>query len=314
MSYIVTILLYLLAFIILFAICHWVLMQINTKQRLRYRIAISGSISTACIFLFYLFSKGVFEFLKVSWLDALDILLVAFLLYQLYKLVRGTVAINIFIGLASIYLIWQLVKTFQLQLLSEILGQFIGVGVIILAIVFQQELRKFLIMIGRARIIKNKGIFDFNLIKENKTKLALDVIMKSCKNLSLSKTGAIIVLELTNSLDAFVETGVEMNAKMSVATLESIFYKNSPLHDGAVIIKDNRIIAARCVLPITNNDDFPGYLGMRHRAAAGLAEDSDAIIIVVSEQTGNICFVKSDVLAENCSLESLRKRLDKEFS
>ena len=169
MSYIVTILLYLLAFIILFAICHWVLMQINTKQRLRYRIVISGSISTACIFLFYLFSKGVFEFLKVSWLDALDILLVAFLLYQLYKLVRGTVAINIFIGLASIYLIWQLVKTFQLQLLSEILGQFIGVGVIILAIVFQQELRKFLIMIGRARIIKNKGIFDFNLIKENKT-------------------------------------------------------------------------------------------------------------------------------------------------
>ena len=277
-------------------------------------MVISGSISTACIFLFYLFSKGIFEFLKVSWLDVLDILLVAFLLYQLYKLVRGTVAINIFIGLASIYLIWQLVKTFQLQLLSEILGQFIGVGVIILAIVFQQELRKFLIMIGRARIIKNKGIFDFNLIKENKTKLALDVIMKSCKNLSLSKTGAIIVLELTNSLDAFVETGVEMNAKISVATLESIFYKNSPLHDGAVIIKDNRIIAARCVLPITNNDDFPGYLGMRHRAAAGLAEDSDAIIIVVSEQTGNICFVKSDVLAENCSLENLRKRLDKEFS
>lgn len=253
-------------------------------------------------------------FIDFNLITVLDIVLVAALIYQLYKLVKGTVAINIFIGLASIYLIWKLVDAFRLQLLSEILGQFIGVGVIILAIVFQQELRKFLIIIGRARIIKNKGIFRFNFKKENSDNLNIDVIAKTCQNLSASKTGAIIVIELTDNLDVFAETGVEMDAKLSVATLESIFYKNSPLHDGAVIIKNNKIISARCVLPITNNDDFPQYLGMRHRAAAGISENSDAIIVVVSEQTGGICFVKTDTLIEKCSLENLREFLNKEFN
>ena len=253
------------------------------------------------------------EYFQFSFTDVIDIVLVAILLFYLYRLVKGTVAINIFIGLASIYLLWKLVDAFNFQLLSEILGQFIGVGVIILAIVFQQELRKFLMMIGRSQIVKNKGIFKLKFSKIDAEKLNIISVVKSCYNLSKSKTGAIIVITKIDDLAVFTESGVEINARISTPMLESIFYKNSPMHDGAVIIRNNNIISARCVLPVSNNESFPSNLGMRHRAASGITEESDSIVIVVSEQTGGISFVKDGILTTNCSKEKLTSLLSKEF-
>ena len=155
------------------------------------------------------------DFLKIGLIELIDIGLVTILIYQLYKLVKGTVAINIFIGLASIYLVWKLVSAFNFQLLSEILGQFIGVGVIILAIVFQQELRKFLMLIGKGKVIKNKGVFKFNFTVKKETQLNTSVIVKACTNMGRTKTGAIIIITQVDDLAVFSESGVEMNSKIS---------------------------------------------------------------------------------------------------
>ena len=254
------------------------------------------------------------EFLEIGFIELIDIALVAILIYQLYKLVKGTVAINIFIGLAAIYLLWKIVSAFHFQLLSEILGQFIGVGVIILAIVFQQELRKFLILIGKGKVIKNKGLFKFNFNIEHSNKLNTQAITKACIDMAKTKTGAIMVITQMDDLAVFAESGVAMNAEISVPMIESIFYKNSPLHDGSVIIRENKIISARCVLPVSNNDDFPGHLGMRHRAAVGITEESDAIAIIVSEETGGISYVKDGELFTKRTGEQLEQFLNQVFT
>ena len=254
------------------------------------------------------------EFLEIGLIELIDIALVAILIYQLYKLVRGTVAINIFIGLAAIYLLWKIVDAFNFQLLSEILGQFIGVGVIILVIVFQQELRKFLMFIGKGKLIKNKGIFKFNFKVEHENNLNTSAIAKACEDMAKTKTGSIMVITQMDDLAVFAETGVAMNAEISVPMIESIFYKNSPLHDGAVIIRDNTIISARCVLPVSNSDDFPGNLGMRHRAAVGITEESDAVTVIVSEETGGISYVKDGELFTRRTAQQLEQFLNRIFT
>ena len=254
------------------------------------------------------------EFLEIGLIELIDIALVAVLIYQLYKLVRGTVAINIFIGLAAIYLLWKIVDAFHFQLLSEILGQFIGVGVIILVIVFQQELRKFLMFIGKGKVIKNKGLFKFNFKVEHDNHLNTSSVAKACEDMAKTKTGAIMVITQIDDLAVFTETGVAMNAEISVPIIESIFYKNSPLHDGAVIIRDNKIISARCVLPVSNSDDFPGNLGMRHRAAVGITEESDAVTVIVSEETGGISYVKDGELFTKRTAQQLEQFLNRIFT
>jgi uncharacterized protein (TIGR00159 family) len=254
------------------------------------------------------------EFLELGLIELIDIALVAVLIYQLYKLVRGTVAINIFIGLAAIYLLWKIVDAFNFQLLSEILGQFIGVGVIILVIVFQQELRKFLMFIGKGKLIKNKGIFKFNFKVEHENNLNTSAIAKACEDMAKTKTGSIMVITQMDDLAVFAETGVAMNAEISIPMIESIFYKNSPLHDGAVIIRDNKIISARCVLPVSNSDDFPGNLGMRHRAAVGITEESDAVTVIVSEETGGISYVKDGELFTKRTAQQLEQFLNRIFT
>lgn len=254
------------------------------------------------------------DFLKIGVIEIIDIALVAILIYQLYKLVKGTVAINIFIGLAAIYLLWKLVSAIHFQLLSEILGQFIGVGVIILAIVFQQELRRFLIMIGKGKIIKNKGLLKFNFIVDSENHLNTSAIVKACEDMSNTKTGAIMILTQMDDLAIFAESGVEMNASISEPMIKSIFYKNSPLHDGAVIIRDNKIISARSVLPVSNSNELPGNLGMRHRAAVGITEESDAIAIIVSEETGEISYVKEGEILNKITTKQLESFLKKIFT
>lgn len=248
------------------------------------------------------------DFIEFNFISIIDIVLVAALIYQVYKLVRGTVAINIFIGIILYAFVWRLANFIGLDVLSSILGVAAAGGGIILAIVFQQELRKLLIMIGKAKVIQSKGFFKFNITDEQSA-LDVDTLCESCQDFSKNKTGALIVITHSDDLAFFSESGVLIDSKITIPLLQSIFFKNSPLHDGAVIVRDNKIIAARCVLPVTNNTNFPSHLGMRHRAAAGISEDTDAVVIIVSEQNGEISFAKEGKLHNECSIEKLEKLL-----
>lgn len=255
---------------------------------------------------------------QISWIDFIDVILVAFLIYQLYKIIRGTVAIRIFLGIFAIYLFWKIVEVLKMELLSEILGQFIGVGVIALIIVFQQEIRRFLLLVGTSGFFsENKAAKRlFNWSKGGTEEVVTDIpsIVTACQHMSETLTGALIVLERSTDLSMYTSTGDEINAKISNRLLENIFFKNSPLHDGAVIIRKNKIIAARCVLPSTEKSNFPSTLGMRHRAAVGITENTDAIVITVSEQTGSISLSKNGELERNISTDELRSSLLKELS
>lgn len=255
------------------------------------------------------------DFLSFDIIDLLDIVLVAILLYQLYRLVQGTVAMNIFLGILSIYFIWKIVEALKMDVLSEILGKFIDVGIIALLIVFQPELRRFLLLIGTPEILEKFSLGRRLLSFKSKRRIFsadLQAIVKACKEMSETNTGALIVITTTSDLNFYVKTGEQMDAKVSANMLESIFYKNSPLHDGAVIITNGKIRAARCVLPITEREDFPSHLGMRHRAAAGITEASDALAIIVSEQTGEISLAKGGHIENGLSLDALKKRIEKE--
>jgi len=257
------------------------------------------------------------DFLNFDFIDLLDIFLVAILLYQLYRLVQGTVAMNIFLGILAIFFIWKIVQALKMDLLSEMLGQFINVGIIALLIVFQPELRRFLLLIGTPEILEKFSLGRRFFSWKGKKKIFsadLNAIIKACRDMSETKTGALIILATGSDLNFYVKTGEQLDAKISANTLESIFYKNSPLHDGAVIISGGKIRAARCVLPITEREDFPSHLGMRHRAAAGITENSDALGIIVSEQTGEISFAKGGQLENGISPDKLKKRIEIEMA
>ncbi|MBL7923511.1 MAG: TIGR00159 family protein [Bacteroidia bacterium] len=259
-----------------------------------------------------------FDFLSVRLLDILDILLVGFLLYKIYQLLKGGAAMSIFIGIIAIYVLWWLfVKILDMQLLGALLGQFMSVGVLALIIVFQQEVRRFLLLLG-SNSFTGKGsitrkILPWNWQATPVTPPNLAPVIKACSSMAKNKTGAIIVLARSSDLKFYESTGDLMDADVSKRLLESIFFKNSPLHDGAVIIENNKIKAARCVLPVTENTDLPAHYGMRHRAALGITEQSDAISIIVSEETGSISMAVDGKINYNISAEELEKLLIKEL-
>ncbi len=248
------------------------------------------------------------SFLDFGVLDLIDILLVAFLLYQLYRLVKGTVAINIFIGVAAIYLIWKVVEAFQMELLSEILGQFIGVGVLALVIVFQQEIRRFLLVLGSTDFTRGNRFFK-QFIKAEQEEVEVDEIVAACINLARTNTGAIIVVERKSQLGFYSETGTLIDGDLSSRLLESIFFKNSPLHDGAVIVHGNKIVSAGSILPITERTNIPRRFGLRHRAAMGVAEKTDALAIIVSEETGDISMACGDEFDNKIKTTELRNKV-----
>lgn len=231
-------------------------------------------------------------FIQIRIVDIIDILLVALLLYGLYRLLKGTAAISIFIGIVAIFLIWQLVKALQMELLTTILGAFVSVGFIALIIIFQPEIRRFLFTIGIHT--KSSNIKVFRLFRRKSKNISLDseTVCQACLSMSQIKQGALIVITRQNTLADIVLTGVTIDALLSKPLIENIFFKNSPLHDGAMIITDNKIVAARCILPVTNNSEIPGHYGLRHRAAVGVSEVNDCLVLVVSEETGNISLVK----------------------
>lgn len=235
-------------------------------------------------------------------LDLLDILLVSFLIFQIYKLVKGTVAIRILLGVAAIYMFWKLVEFLKMELLSEILGQFIGVGVLALIIVFQQEIRKFLLLVGNKSFSSKKEILKrFQTTENSKRHVTDEVILEAIKNLSATKTGAIIVFKHRTDLSFIESSGVKINADVSCELIESLFFKNSPLHDGATVIDYQKITYASCVLPVSERRDIPKTLGLRHRAALGLSESTDALVIVVSEETGEVSICTEGNISLNIS-------------
>jgi len=259
----------------------------------------------------------ILETFKFDVIDIVDIVLVAVLLYYFYKLVKGTVAINIFIGIVIIYLIFLITEALKMPLLTKILGGFINLGLIALIVVFQQEIRKFLLMIGSTNIGNKRGIFKqlkFIRTESGIPEVHTDEIVAACTKMGSSKTGALIVMERNNNLDFLTITGDAMNIKVTQSIIESIFFKNSPLHDGAAVISENTIKATRVILPLNNEKKLPQRFGLRHRAAIGITEKTDALALVVSEETGQISYVKDGdfVMFENAS--ELTKMIKKDLA
>lgn len=252
---------------------------------------------------------------KFTAIDAVDILLVAVLLYQLYRLIRGTAALSIFIGIFLIYLFWLIVKALNMELTSALLGQVIGVGAIALIILFQQEVRRFLLVIGNRYMSRQKfslGKIFASMGDETESPREAEEIVRAAESMSSKKVGALIVLARRSSLDIYSDGGERLDAVISAELLETIFFKNSPLHDGAVLIIDGKIHSARCPLPITDRVTLPSRFGMRHRAAIGISEHTDALVVVVSEESGKISVVESGEIKENITPNELRHFLLRE--
>lgn len=251
-------------------------------------------------------------FLKIRFLDVLDILLVAFILYEIYNLLKGTVSINMFFAIVAMFFIWRITDALQMEMLREILGAFFSVGIIALFIIFQPEIRQFLLSIGKPDFIqrRRRRFLFWHFSDVSHYIVDIDKIVLACQRMSNVKQGALIIITRRHELKSTKDTGQYLNADISVELLENIFFPNSPLHDGAVIISGNKIEAVRCILPISKSADFSANIGLRHRAAVGITEQSDAIAIVVSEQTGKIAYSEDGELTRNVQPSALRDFLE----
>jgi len=254
-------------------------------------------------------------FLTIAWADIADIVLVGVLMYELSRLVRRSVAGGILVGGLVLYMVYVLVKAAGMQLLTAILDQFVAVGVVAMLILFQPEIRKFLLTLGKGTAFR----LDFGLGKlfgsdiADDENFALQPAVEAARTLSQSNTGALIVFARQDNLNTFADTGDAIDGLLSKRLLTSIFTKTSPLHDGAVIIADGRVVAARCMLPLSESQDLSAKRGMRHRAALGLSEATDAVVLVVSEQDAQICLCIAGRLEKNLSPAELRARLRQEL-
>ena len=258
---------------------------------------------------------NIFGFLNLSFADIIDILMVAALIYLVFRWIRGSSAMNIFLAIILLFELRVVVAAFNMKLMSAILGTFIDVGVLALIVIFQPEVRHFLIRLGSRYGAAGKGremIGKLFGIKENTLAgESVNEIAEACRAMSEAKTGALIVLPHKDSVNHIVETGDSVDAKVSRRLIMNIFFKNSPLHDGAMIIEGDRITAARCTLPITQRTDIPPSYGMRHKAAIGISEETDADVVVVSEETGGVSFVRGGILTPIGNINELKLKLGK---
>lgn len=245
-------------------------------------------------------------FLDIGWLDLVDILLVTGLLYHFYKLVKGSMASKIFVGFLAVYLVYLVVRATEMALLTEILGEFMGVGVIAALILFQNEIRRFLLMVGQST---NLDLFQRWGKKPNEEKYDIEPILSAMRSMSATLTGALIVMSKKDPLKSYVDSGDLLDAHLSKRMITSVFFKNAPLHDGAMIIRKNRIVAARCILPVSQNPDISATMGLRHRAAIGLTEVADAAILVVSEETGKMSFIYKGEVFYDLTVHEIRTQL-----
>ena len=251
------------------------------------------------------------DFIPFSFIDFIDILLVALFMLGIYRMSRGTNAPYIFTGIIVIYFVWVVVQALNMELLQAILGQIVSVGVIALIILFQPEIRNFLQAIGRQRQRFEwlTRIFDFRHRKSAK-EIDLRPIVEACQEMGEQKVGALIIIKQSNDLGIVEESGIAIDAKVSSALIQNVFFKNAPLHDGGMVISGDRVVAAKCVLPSTQQE-VPKAYGMRHRAALGMSEVSDAIVIAVSEETGGISLAHDSVIKRNIDPEQLQQSIRK---
>ncbi len=262
----------------------------------------------------------MFDFLNISLVDILDVLLVALLIYGVYRLIRGTQAMNIFLAIILLYVARAVFDALNMSLTTHIMDAVLGVGLIALIVIFQPEIRRFLIRIGSEVFsARKKGggrlrkFFGRRTITARIGQTALEEITSACWRMSESKTGALIVFQHISTLDDIIETGDRLDADINRRLIENIFFKNSPLHDGAVIMNTDAIVAARCTLPISENPEINPRYGMRHRAAAGITELTDAEAVVVSEETGEISYVKEGEIKQLGSITELRIALENSY-
>lgn len=256
---------------------------------------------------------------QIGFKDIIDIFLVAILLYQTFKLLKRTGAVNIFIGILAFIICWFLVTyVFKMELLGGIFDRVVSVGAFALIVLFQDEIRRFFSRIGARRNWSTFGalkrFFGNNSNQKEQTDFDLVQIVLACRGLAKNSTGALIVLTRTNNLDFYSQSGEQINANINSRLLESIFFKNSPLHDGALIISQRRLKAAACILPVSKNQAIPKRMGLRHRAALGITEHTDAIAIIVSEETGHISWAVNGQLTVNVKPEQLEHFLSEELS
>lgn len=242
--------------------------------------------------------------------DFIDVVLVAFLLYYLFRLVKMSGMRSLFMGILVFLVIWVLVsQVFGMLLLGSIMDQFVSIGLILLVILFQDEIRRFLMSLGSQKGWRLVSKLFKNANAKDKDKSYLTAVVLACMNMSKTNTGALIVIQGDIQLGLFEQTGEMVNADISSRLIENIFFKNSPLHDGAMIIAGNHIRAAGCILPVSQNPNIPKHLGLRHRAGLGLTQETDAKVIIVSEERGKITFASQGRLKINISPEELQRLL-----
>ncbi|MDE6871822.1 MAG: diadenylate cyclase CdaA [Bacteroidales bacterium] len=263
---------------------------------------------------------ALFGFLRLSLIDILDILLVALMIFLIFRWIRGSAAWNIFVAILSLYLLRFIVSVLGMKLTANIMDLVLDVGVLALIVIFQPEIRRFLMRLGNRYQMnaKGKGLIDKFLNRVGKKGVldsdAVNEVTEACRRMSESKTGALIVIPHSTPLDDIIDTGDRIDAAIHRRLLMNLFFKNSPLHDGAVVLSSDRIVAARCTLPITEKTNIPPSYGMRHKAAIGISEESDADVIVVSEETGGISFVKAGNVTRIGNINELKLMLSNSFS
>ena len=263
---------------------------------------------------------ALFGFLEMSLADILDIVLLGLIIFFMFKWIKGTSAMSIFIAIVSLYLIRVLVGAFNMRLMTAILDMLLDVGVLALIVIFQPEIRRFLIRLGNRYMSSRRGKKILNRILGRNTTANMTVseevndLAEACRRMSEDKTGALIVLAHNAPLDDVISTGDRIDASIHRRLIMNLFFKNSPLHDGALVIAGGRIAAARCTLPITEKTDIPANYGMRHKAAIGITETTDADAVVVSEETGKISFVKGGEVTPIQNINELKLLLNASLS
>lgn len=256
------------------------------------------------------------SFLNFGIKDFIDIFLVATLLFYVYRLMRESRSINVFTGIIVFIVLWLLVsQVLEMKLLGSILDKLVSYGVIALIILFQDEIRKFLNNLGaHQRFNKLLRFFTSNHQKKEVDKQAIMPIVMACMNMARGKVGALIVMERYSPLHDIINSGEKIDAAINQRLIENIFFKNSPLHDGAMVISKKRIVSAGCILPVSHDTDIPKALGLRHRAALGISQESDALAIVVSEETGGISAAINGEFKLRLSAEELESIITKEMA
>ena len=246
--------------------------------------------------------------------DLIDILLVAFFLYKTYQVMKTSGTLAIFSGVVSFIVVWILIShVLEMKLMGAILDKFISVGFVVLVVLFQDEIRRFLLVLGSHRGWKflSKLFSKRDPNSENESKFVAPVVL-ACMNMAKKKTGALICIQQEMELTVYEHTGEMFNADVNARLIENIFFKNSPLHDGAMNIADNRIKAAGCILPVAQNASLPKEMGLRHRSGLGMSLETDAIVIIVSEERGKISVAHKGNLSVNVTAEELQQILSGE--